>query len=311
MRLLLLLITTFSITSNTLAQLPSRNLRADLANLEIRHRTDHYAMAGNCEASRFEEYGRALEYVYHEYAKGFGQLIQKDKPIGNKAPSQTNDASLDGDQGSRFKVVILANKNDYDAFTAAYFGGRAEHTRGLFVKAFELLIIRDDADTSETYEVLFHEAFHQFVHRYVPMAPVWINEGLATYYGTARATPNGLVFDRPISWYFGAVAQARDIRQLVPLDKLMAANRVEFYDTTPIKGVRFDRRLLHYGQAYTLVAFMLQDKQGQTILQQYLIDLSKAKNRREVRRIAKKHYPEKLLKRITVPWLDFVNRATY
>ena len=59
------------------------DLQSDLAKLNVRHRTEHYAIAGTASDARLAEYGRCLEYIYREYANGFSELLatqQTDAP---------------------------------------------------------------------------------------------------------------------------------------------------------------------------------------------------------------------------------------
>ena len=44
----------------------TRDLRGDLQNLNVRHRTGHYALAGTVSDARLAEYGKYLEYIYRE-----------------------------------------------------------------------------------------------------------------------------------------------------------------------------------------------------------------------------------------------------
>ncbi len=75
-------------------------LPVDVNNLNIRHRTEHYALAGTAADVRLAEYGRCLEYIYREYADGFTELIAEPPP-----GSETGEK--DGAAADRFKVIIF------------------------------------------------------------------------------------------------------------------------------------------------------------------------------------------------------------
>lgn len=302
------------------AQPSPRNLITDVKEFEARHRTEHYVLGGTVSAERYEEYGRALEFIYAEYASGFEELFAADKSLTSKvdestaknrkerSTAATRGRPLDGDAG-RFHVMILTNEAHYGEFVDAYFPGESEHTRGLFIPGINLLVICDDPDPARTYRVLFHEAFHQFLNRYIPCAPVWVNEGLATYFGMARVTPGGLVFDGPDDGYYGVVRDAMDARTLVPLNELMTLNACEFYDVALVPGQEFTRRRLHYAQSYTLVRFMLMDDAGREHLRVYLRKLAAAKGCRDVPRITREHFHADLIQRLIQPWIASVHRG--
>ena len=299
------------------------DLEVDLADLNIRHRTEHYALAGTVTEDRLVEYGRCLEYIHKEYATGFAELLERpadQAPTSKKGdkdrrPSRKSERSAKKEGHSRafsadgaFKVVILATVAQYREFGEAYFGGRAEHTRGLFVPSAQRLLIRDEPASHQTYEVLFHEAFHQFAHRYVRLMPVWLNEGLATYFGTARPTKDGLVFDRPRSAYFGVVKDGRAVGKLIPLDELILSSGSTFYGREPIEGLSHDRTSLSYAQSYTLVAYILQDRPGRNHLREYIRALAGARSVKDTGQITRQHFDDKLLRAMVPPWLDYVYR---
>lgn len=284
------------------ARAQDRNLFQDLADLNVRLKTPHYGLAGSIDDVRLAEYGRCLEFVYGQYAEGFAELLE---PSAARRRSTLADAP---DSDDRFRVVILATEAQYNEFAAAYFGNRVEHTRGLFVPSAGLLVVRDDPDSAETYEVLFHEAFHQFVQRHVPLAPPWVNEGLATHYGTARPTPQGLALGRRRSDLITVVRRAAEARRLVPFEEVLLADAVEFYNKEEVPGLPCERVALNYAEAYTLVAYMLSDPGGQAHLQAYLRELAQARGADEVASITRRHFTPELLERLVEPWLAFVNR---
>lgn len=278
-------------------------LPVDVNNLNIRHRTPHYALAGTASDARLEEYGRCLEYIYREYADGFTELIEE-TPAGSA--TQKGDRRRDDD---RFKVVIFDKQAEYNEFGAAYFGRGAEHTTGMFVGGVELLLICDARDVNETYGTLFHEAFHQFAAKYIPAAPMWLNEGLATYYGTARATRSGLVFDRPLSFFFRVVRDCASAGQLIPLSDLMGESRPSFYSGQPVKGTSHDHKTLAYAQSYTLIAYILSDSAGREHLREYLRELTKVKTDASALRVTQQSFPTSLLDAMVPKWLAKVNRG--
>ncbi|HEY3246135.1 MAG TPA: hypothetical protein VGM03_22555 [Phycisphaerae bacterium] len=310
------------------------DLSADLSNLNIRHRTEHYALAGTAKQERLTDYGRCLEYIYKEYAKGFTELLTKpgekpaqktpDKSSADKsakkaarpaaAETQPASAPADGDditkdsKDHRFKVIIFATDAQYNAFGKKYIGPGSEHTRGMFVPSLQLLLIRDDPDSTEAYEVLFHEAFHQFIQRYVEFAPLWLNEGLATYYGTASPTANGLVFNRKRWEYFHYVQYAAGEKKLIPLDELMAEGADKFYGRARLPGLEVDRTDLSYAESYTLMAYLVADPNGREHLRKYIRGLAEAKSQAEALEVTRKTFPKKLLDDMVPGWMRAVNK---
>ena len=296
---------TFLMTATAWPQ--TGNLREDLRRLQIRHRTEHYAISGTVSDERLAEYGRCLEYIYHEYATGFAELLQ-DSSKDKRATFRPSRAVVSGGRDDRFRVVIFTTDAEYKEFGSRYFGGRVEHTRGMYVSSAQLLFLRDEVLPAQTFRTLFHEAFHQFIDRHIPRVPTWLNEGLATYYGTVRVTPGGLVFDRPQSGFFQVVRNAVSARMLIPLDELMLSSRREFYSRAPVKGLSADRTTLSYAQSYTLVAYMLADPYGVEHLRRYLRELARAGTVAEVGAVTRQVFPDSLLSTMVPEWLTYVNR---
>lgn len=283
-----------------------RNLSADLLNLNVRLTTEHYSLAGTVNDARLNDFAAALEFIHAEYATGFAELFANLESAELNAPREA--ANSAANKAQRFSVVILAKEGEYKEFTQAYFDRRVEHTRGLFVPSVDLLVILDFGDASETYTTLFHEAFHQFLHRHVPYAPMWVNEGLATYYETARPTGGGLAFDRKRDEFFQVVKEAADAKLLIPFDILLAAGQREFYEPVKMPTLRFPRSVIYYAQSYTLCAYILSDNEGRMLLRRYLQTLAAATSDGDAARITAETFPETLLEALVTPWLQYVNK---
>lgn len=277
----------------TAAPAQDRDLQSDLQDLNVRQASAHYALAGTVTDEKLEHYGQALEHVYREYAKGFSELLAKP----GEGAAET------------FNVVVLARADEYAEFTKAYFGDSAEHTTGMFVPSASLLVIRDGRDRESTHSTLFHEAFHQFVHRYVPAFPIWLNEGLATYYGTARAVGGGLVFDRPSTSYLALIRDAARMSKLIPLRVLLDSTQAEFYNRSSVQGLAANRKTLCYAQSYSLVSYMINDDGGREHLRAYIRKISEAKSTKDVRQITRDMFSDELLESMVEPWLAHVGRS--
>lgn len=286
-------------TGSALGQ--SRDLHSDVDQFNIRHKTDHYALAGTVSNAKLKDFGQVLEYIHRAYTRGFNELI---KQTDKKKPS---DDAGESSQDRRFKVTIFETAAQYQEFGQAYFGKRAEHTAGMYVPAVKLLMISAAGSKEKTHRVLFHEAFHQFMHRHIPSAPTWVNEGLATYYGAARPTLRGLAFDQRNDGYFRIVKEVASARRLIPLHKLMVSDPAEFYSHLGIDDIPYDWGTLSYAQSYTLCAYMLSEPNARQHLRKYLRALSEAGSIEEATKVTRQYYPPGLLAAMVGEWLKFVH----
>jgi len=307
------------------------NLAEKLKELNVRLETDHYVLAGTVTDSRLELYGQALEYIHREYRKGFSEVLKSQEKEDHKSgKSKGRDRSRQSrrrssrragraadeeprtmdqeDEQGRFPVIIFNNRQEYDAFGQAFLGG-AEHSIGMYIPSCKLLLIQDQGNFEDTTEVLFHEAFHQFMHRYVKNPPVWLNEGLAVHYGYARATSGGLTFRQPPAIRWQLTRKLIQKGQALPLWDVVNASRWQFYSGLPVKVSRFENvtmSSLYYSQAYTLVHTLLSDQSGRARLRNYLRDLADDDGT-QTDRITREYFGPEVCEHMTSFWIEHVN----
>jgi len=314
-------------------------LARKLENLNVRLTTEHYRLAGTVSDERLAMYGQALEYIYREYERGFKSVLkdyEKRQRAAERKRSKAADrgkakgrrgagkggksrraagttespggSMADADEQDRFPVIVFRQRRQYEEFGRAYLGG-SEHTNGMFIPSLNLLLILDLGNFEDTREVLFHEAFHQFLRRYVKDPPIWLNEGLATHYGYARATRRGLTFRNPPDEHWRLVRELIQKKQHLPLWRVVSARRSEFYNSQPVRlGDYENLRVSHvyYAEAYTLVHTLLYDRTGKARLQEYLRELARDDGKR-TDEITRKYFGPKACQRITPFWIKHVN----
>lgn len=281
-----------------------------LEDLNVRVQTEHYALAGTVNDAQLREFGQWLEYIHREYRTGFDELLRAEEEAAKKKaleerkakrqqakqrksrkkqdppaeedppaapdppPSDTAQSITNEDTEGRFRVIIFATRQDYVRFGAQYICGGTEHSLGMFVPSLNLLLIQIDSNPDDTRRVLFHEAFHQFMRRYVADPPMWLNEGLAVHYGEAKPAGRGLTFSHPSSTYWRLCRKAVDKGREIPLWDVIRADRASFYDHTTVKlssdWEEVPLAALYYGQAYTLIHTLLSDQSGRQRLRDYI-----------------------------------------
>lgn len=102
----------------------------------------------------------------------------------------------------------------------------------------------------DTYIVLYHEAFHQYIfYSTVELPPhTWFNEGYADYFSGAQIYTNTLrvkeVKHNP--WRVGTIRKAVENERHVPIAKLIKASKAEYYA----------KASLYYAQGWSFVYFL-------------------------------------------------------
>ncbi len=154
----------------------------------------------------------------------------------------------------KFAIWVHANRNAYIA--AGNPRGAGAHYEPLVRK----LVLFKYAKDSETFLVLNHEAFHQFLHDYLDVAPQWFNEGMADYFGAfelefARGSRRRLVA-KPNPWRIGLIQRAIRYNRCQPTEELMIMSHSEMYSSDSIS--------VNYAQAWGIIYFIYEGgrKQG-------------------------------------------------
>jgi hypothetical protein len=114
------------------------------------------------------------------------------------------------------KIKVLRKKEDYDRFCEVTAGcPQSVGVTETRYRAFEAgaqygsfwvnqIYLYWDQGREEYYRVLFHEAIHQLVHVHLQkMIPRWLNEGLATYFESARFNHKEIYMPKPCANHFG------------------------------------------------------------------------------------------------------------
>jgi len=107
----------------------------------------------------------AMAEEYYQRTKGFGGVISK-----------------------KFDLHLFSRPEDYAA------AGGLPGTVGVYNPSARSLMAIARPDSEATWYVVQHEGFHQFLHNVVGgQIPIWINEGLADYFGISIYTGDGYV----------------------------------------------------------------------------------------------------------------------
>lgn len=127
------------------------------------------------------------------------------------------------------------------------------------------LLLDGRTRVSSDYRVAFHELTHFFITHNVPRAPLWLNEGLAEYYGTFAIDGERAVVGRAIERHAEFLLlenQVRDLDELLETDGRSAANH------GPQEVGRF------YALSWLLTHYLLSQPDGPDQVADYLLSLA-------------------------------------
>ncbi len=111
----------------------------------------------------------------------------------------------------------------------------------------ELVFYQDKSNKKDSLRVLYHEAFHQYIHYAVgDVAPhSWFNEGHGDYFA-GHDCVGGKFNAKPFRWRTGIIANALGQKTYVPLDKFLKYSQGEYYSNPG----------LCYAQGWSFVYFL-------------------------------------------------------
>jgi hypothetical protein len=172
----------------------------------------------------------------------------------------------------RIRIILFRSTSEFDRVaphTAAgfFFYGKAENESKIptIVLSLQQVRLRDPAD-----EILRHELTHAFVRHFYPHAPVWLNEGLATYYSTLALDGDDALIGRPLSRvqfsdgdYLCAPSEASSDRIcLIPrsrvpmIAELISLDPASFYVGMKTDPASWIQRASNYAGAWALIHFL-------------------------------------------------------
>ena len=131
-------------------------------------RTAHFVVVSDARESRVHEVTLQLERMVAALGKVAPQFVRSSLPTD---------------------VFAFASESSFEDYCTAVFGRPCNGVAGLFVPgkhANYLLISASHFD--EAREIAGHELTHSFVRNIAPEIPLWLNEGLAEFYGSFTVT---------------------------------------------------------------------------------------------------------------------------
>jgi hypothetical protein len=153
-------------------------------------------------------------------------------------------------------VLLFARREDYLETIQQRFGVDPQGTGGLFVAGpthSALALYVEDQPPRRFMRALQHEGFHQFAYsRFGGDLPIWVNEGLAEYFGEAFLDDGRLIVGLSRPQVLAAVQQALELGTYVPFERMLSMTSRQWSE-----GLAADAAPLRYHQAWSMVQFLV------------------------------------------------------
>lgn len=154
------------------------------------------------------------------------------------------------DAGVPTTIVVFPDDASYAPFKPRLGGQVARSVAGYFQPGTDVnyITLARDGDLALDPSTLLHEYTHLLVNNHFRAAPLWLKEGLAEFYSTARLSPDGrrLTLGEPHE------PRPRELRkrELLPLSTLLALDQTSPTYADPAQ------RGLFYAQSWALVHYL-------------------------------------------------------
>ncbi|MBI3726566.1 DUF1570 domain-containing protein [bacterium] len=200
--------------------------------LKFEKETENYVIRTNVDQVLADMFAAKAELIRKLYVAWFEQTF-KSHP---KLPKR------------KYPIIIFANAKEYHGF----FPGM-EMAGGHYDPTIRQLFFFKYVNPDDGWAVLYHEAFHQFLHPYLENpAPDWFNEGLGDYFGGARhvKVPEEHMKIAPFNWRLGLAKQLIASGKARPLKELLCLTHNQFYDPATMGP--------NYAEGWSFVYFLCQ-----------------------------------------------------
>lgn len=233
----------------TIATLPMRIATAQARDTWRIVRTNNLSVIGNADPEKLRQVAVWLEFFH----SAFGRLVSHN----------VLDASVPT------TVVVFRDDASFVPFKPLY-QGRPANVAGFFQPGYDRNYIAMSLDSRQRdpFSVAFHEYVHLHMEDNVPRAPVWLNEGLAEFYGHLQFSGSEALLGVPLP-YLNLLRN----EELLPLSSLLSIDHTSPHYNEQNKSGIF------YGESWALVHYLMLGGPGrQDQLKRFLQQVSRGED---------------------------------
>jgi hypothetical protein len=200
--------------------------------------TRHYEVVSDIDRAVCAAAGKLLEQHHNAYRSR----------LGTPPPAER-----------RFPVYLFSGFAGYERYVADLGYETAEGTAGLYSPLLKQLLVWNLPDREAMFRTVVHEGFHQYLDAIVPVAPVWLDEGLAEYFEVAGFEQGRWIEGQRRSDHLAVLAR-------LPEERRRASRLLGLTG----EGFRADRGT-NYALAWAFVHFLRQGGNRERALQDALL----------------------------------------
>lgn len=159
------------------------------------------------------------------------------------------------DLGKPLIIFAAKNEDSLKSLIPVYWEdpGRA-HPSGLYIAGEDrhYVALRTNVQTENPYQVIYHEYTHAIINLNFRGLPVWLNEGLAEYFGNSSIHDKYTEIGRVPAYHLRTLQQG----QLIPIHTLFEADK-----QSPLYNEQ-DHTLMFYAESWLIVHYLMLDPEA-------------------------------------------------
>ena len=156
-------------------------------------------------------------------------------------------AEFAGDIREKLPFYLFKTADEY------YAAGGLAKTAGVF-NGSRLMAMADPRVGKQVWHIVQHEGFHQFVHAVIGgEIPIWVNEGMAEYFGEAIFTGDGFVVGVIPPWRLARIKKTIQSGGFKSIPAMMRLSHVTWNS---------EMNIANYDQAWSMVHFLANGDDG-------------------------------------------------
>ena len=214
-------------------------------------RVGRYWIKSDLSDERTRELGQNLNLMFDHFLRVLGNL------------------QLRGEE--HFNVLMFQSRDDYLYTLQSRWGINGIGSAGMFFVHHEgggLAFWVGDTPWSRVIHTVQHEAFHQFAHsRFGRDLPIWVNEGLAEFFGESVLVGRTLVMGQSNLRVLHDIRSDIEEGRIIPFREMITMSSQEWLDSVRRLSAR-----TQYNQAWSMVHFLIYGENGryQSAFERYL-----------------------------------------
>jgi Tfp pilus assembly protein PilF len=178
--------------------------------------------------------------------------------------------------GKPLIIFAVKNEDSLKSLIPAYWEQKGRmHPQGLYVPGEDrhYVAVQTNVETENPYQIVYHEYTHAIVNLNFRQLPVWLNEGLAEFYGNSTILDKQVEVGKPSPYHLQQLRQ----EPLIPIDALLTADEHSpFYNEA-------NHATMFYAESWAIVHYLMldPDARNRKLLATFLSEWDKNGNQLE------------------------------